>query len=265
MKDFMELYKERTKRLSRIMKGRRHEIAVDRIERLAAMIYKQTKDRDEKFDLIISPGNSGLFVAEIVSMIYSFLDINCPETHVIPVYRDETDNDIEIDVKTKEIKNVLFVDDEIMTGTSLKHCILSLIPQANSSHIDMVVVTENMFFEWHNRIPGVSVYFYPYARSIPGIGNNMSFLINKKDFKRISKIVPVIGEEKQVMALLLSGKVKDKDNDGKWYFDETVETKVSKRLTDYPMIKRHLVDEINIYIKSGIQKYKDGDIKFGVK
>ena len=98
-----------------------------------------------------------------------------------------------------------------------------------------------------------------------GLTNNNSFLLNDKDFKKISKIVPVIAEKKQVMALLLSGKVKDKDNDGNWYFDETVETKVSRRLEEYPMMKRHLVNEINIHIKSGIQNYKDGDIEFGLK
>lgn len=265
MKKPMEYYSKSLKRVSKKLKGKRHAIAADRLERFSAMIYKQTRDRNEKFDLIIAPGNSGLFMAEITAMVYTHLDMRLPEVHVIPIYRDGTDNSYEIKVKANEVKNVLFVDDEIMTGTSLKHCILSLIPQANSSHIDFVVVTENMFFEWHNRIPGISVYFYPYAKTVHGLTNNISFLLNDKDFKKISKIVPVIAEKKQVMALLLSGKVKDKDNDGNWYFDETVETKVSRRLEEYPMMKRHLVNEINIHIKSGIQNYKDGDIEFGVK
>lgn len=263
-KSVLTKYQSILKKSSRIMKGKRYDVAVDRLERFAAMIYKQVSERKEEFDLIVAPGNSGLFMAEITRMVYDQLDLECPEIYVVPVYRDGTKNGSYPLIKSKSVSKVLFVDDEIMTGTSLKHCILSLLPVANSSHIDFVVVTENMFFEWHNRIPGVSIYFYPYGRTIHGLANNISFMLNNKDFRSISKIVPVIGEKKQVMAMLLSGKVKDKDADGKWYFDSTVETKVSRRLPNYHLIKRHLVDDINVYIKSGIEKYKDKEIKFSV-
>lgn len=237
----------------------RHSIAVDRLERFSARLYSLLNERD--FDLIVFPGNSGLMMMGITEIVYDHLHKKMPKYIEIPVYRDGTDYNEVFDIPV--VTEVLVIDDEIMTGTSVKTCIEATLRSVkNASHINFTIVAENMFFEWHHRIPGVSVFFYPYARAIAGLTNNISRILNDSDFKKLSKYIPMHGEKKQVMALLLSGKVKLKDNNGRWYFDEVLEGKIVNRTIDYAKIKRQCIDEITIYIKSGIEKYKDKKISF---
>lgn len=240
---------------------KRKQIALNHTERFSARLYSLIKSQN--FDVILAPGNSGLFMGEIAKMVYEESGVDLPEYHVIPVYRDGSDYTDSVKLKSKNISEVLIIDDEIMTGTSAKMCIQSLLRAfPESSHINVTIVAENMNFEWHHKTPGVSVYFYPYARSISGLGNNISFILDKRDFNKLSKYIPIHKERKQVLAIVLSGMVKTKDNDGKWIFDKTVEGKIAHRTLEYMKIKRQIISDISVAVKTGIQKRKDKKIKF---
>lgn len=250
-------YRKSLKKLSK--KINRTKLAKKSIERFSARLFSLLEMQD--FDLIVAPGNSGLMMSEIVKLVYEQCNKKLPELLVIPVYRDGTEHNQRFEIK--KVSEVLFVDDEIMTGTSAKECIKAIIrsfPQ--SSHINVTIVAENMFFEWHHRIPGVSVYFYPFARCIYGLNNNISHILSNRHFKKLSKYIPIYAEKKQVLAMLLSGKIKSKDNDGLWYFDETIEGKVIAVTDDYLTIKKQTIADILGHVKSGIEKYKDKKIEF---
>jgi adenine/guanine phosphoribosyltransferase-like PRPP-binding protein len=250
-------YQKRLKKLSK--RYNRSSIAVDRLERYAARLYSLINKRE--FDLVVMAGNSGLVMGEIAKMVYEYAERPFPPHIAIPVYRDNTVHDDRYEIN--KATEVLFVDDEIATGTSAKFCIEAILRSlTNVSHVNFTIVAENMFFEWHYRIPGVSVYFYSYGKTIHGLTNNISHVLNDRDFNTLRKYIPIHGEKKQVLAMLLSGKVKVKDNDGNWCFDETIEGKVVARTKNYAGIKRSVVSDISIYIKSGIDKYKDEKIKF---
>lgn len=253
-------HKRHNKLISKISKTyNRKSVAIDRLERFSARLFSLLNEQD--FDLLVFPGNSGLMMLGITEIVYEIAGKKIPQHIEIPVHRDGTTYDGIFDVKS--IGEVLVVDDEIMTGTSVKFCIESVLRSTkNVSHINFTIVAENMFFEWHYRIPGVSVYFYPYARAIAGLTNNISHMLNDDDFKKLSKYIPMHGEKKQVMALLLSGKVKLKDNDGQWYFDEVIEGKIVNRTKNYATIKRQLIGDMTIYAKSGIEKHKENKIVF---
>lgn len=237
----------------------RRKLAEGRIELFAARIYSLIKEND--YDLIISPGNSGLIMTEISKTVYEYSKKEFPKSFVLPIYRDGTKYEEKLDIKRAD--NVLFVDDEIMTGTSAKECIKAIVRSfPDSAHIDVTIVAEHMFFEWHYKIPGVSVHFYPYGRAKSGKTNNISHILSDRNFKKLTKYIPIHAEKKQVLAMLLSGKLKNKNNNGEWFFDETVEGKVVARTKDYANIKREALTDINLYVKSGIEKHKDKRIKF---
>ena len=103
-------------------------------------IIKKLIQKDRlQFDILIAAGNSGLSVVRFTELIYQELGQNVPEKLLIPFFRyfpGHKDNpDKAFDIKiffpeivnqvrnlNKEIKNVLFVDDEIglgITATSI--------------------------------------------------------------------------------------------------------------------------------------------------
>lgn len=256
-------YESDLRKLSKKYKFKRYDIAKSHIERLSALFYKLLKEDNKRFDIILAPGNSGLYMIEIAKLVYEHLKVDFPEYHVLPIYRDGTENNTELNIKSNNISEIMILDDEIMTGTSAKECINVFLKAARgSSHYNVTIVAENMYFEWHHRLAGVSIYFYAYARPIYGLGNNISHILPDKTYNKIKKIVPLHDEKKQAVAILLSGKAKAKDNNGEWYFDQTIETRVVSRMPDYYLMKREILNEIMIYVKSGIEKYKNKDIRF---
>lgn len=237
----------------------RYSIASYWIERFSARIYSLISKHD--FDLLVFPGNSGLMMLGITQIVYEHLEKPIPKHIEIPVYRDGSTYSDTFDID--KANEILIIDDEIMTGTSARYCIEAVLRSVkNVSHVNVTIVAENMFFEWHHRIPGVSVYFYPYARAIPGLGNNISYIVKPKQFRKLIKYIPIHAERKQILALLLSSKIKLKDNNNNWYFDTTVEGKVVSRTPQYLEIKKSVQADIIGFVKSGIERYKEKDIKF---
>lgn len=204
-------------------------------------------------------------MGKILQIIYEELGIEFPEYHCIPVFRDGSENSYNIENLKNAICEVLIIDDEIMTGTSAKECLTSLLKSTRNSHYNVTIVAENMFFEWHWRLPGVSVYFYPYSRIVHGFTNNISFILPEKPYKEISDVFPIYKERKQILAILLTGKVKEKTHAGEWCFDETVEQKIKARVPNYSLYKSNLYNEICNCVSSGKSKIKSGKIEFPVK
>lgn len=238
------------KRIKKIFIGRR--LAQKRLTEFVSRVNSEIENGD--FDLVVCPGNSGLIMGYVVNAIYEHKKINAPQVLPVPVYRDGTDKIPNVSLNKKDVSKVLFVDDEIATGTSLELCLRTILPHVKASHVDVTVVAQSHHFAWKAMVPGVSVRFVPYSTSRKSwTTNEISLLLDRKDFRRISKVAGYIGEEKQVMALLLTGKVKSKDGSGNWVFDSSLESVVMKRVPNYLSMQRSLSLQIDTIVRSGIK------------
>ena len=156
MDEFEKEYFTRLKQIATEYQTRRKELAQSRIKMFAAAVTRQLVDEKEVFDLIVAAGNSGLFMMQIVKRVYQSLGIKLPHTITLPIYRFKTVDEKQIINDNSNLKeyvkaqtnnissqrlNILFVDDEIMTGLTVKaslELILDTLPE-------LVVLISNIY------------------------------------------------------------------------------------------------------------------------
>lgn len=266
--DFEKDYFGRIGKLASDFDSKRRELAKSRIKMFAASVTRQILDEKMEFDLIIGGGNSGLYMARITEFVYETLGIKTPKVINVPLARI-----IEEGKETKVLKdsadklknignaeNVLFVDDEIMRAVTAKTC-LEMLLAANPKikHINATIIAENHFFEWHYRMPEISISFFAYSRLIQGLNANISYFIPTDLFAKIKEVLPDVQTHNHAMAAVMGGAIKRINN--KPYFDFNVESEL-KKINDYKGIKGSLVTELKNLVSEGIEEYKNGKIKF---
>lgn len=231
--------------------------------RAIGLITKFTKTlsgliSETDFGLVVVPGNSGLVMEAIARVVYSELMLPFPDSVRLAVSRgsgiDERLPVAEEPIPWWDSPEVLFLDDEIGTGKSLSRSIRAILPYA-PENIYITAVAENMAFEWRRSkaLPGAQVFLHSYARHIKGHGTNkISHVLRDSEFKTLAKYVPIHAEKKQILALLLSGRVKRLTNQG-IVFDRTIEAQVQSRAgSAYWDIKKKVVSRIWDAVRDGI-------------
>ena len=275
MDDFANEYFSKITKIASDFKSRRRELARSRIKMFVAALCRQLIDFNEKYDLLVGAGNSGLFMTKITEKVYRHLDIEVPSALNLPIYRFKEDGATLHDnsflitqVKEKlqgipKISNILFVDDEIMRALTAKEC-FQIILEADSdiNHLSAAIIAENHFFEWHYKMPKVSIRFFAYSPLIQGLNGNIGYLIPEDFYKEISAIYNNTFSRNHVMAILVGGGLKRKDNIGKSYFDFAIESELKNKIADYDKKKSFLMDELEELVRDGIEKYKSKEIKF---
>lgn len=248
-------------------KSRWKEIANSRIELFAASIFRQLNEYGNEFDLITSAGNSGLFMVEITKLVYNTLGISMPQTLILPIYRFKNDGTLNSNVHLVknirssltriDIKKVLFVDDEIMRGTSVK-IISDLLDEVGVTDKKITIVAENQFFEWHHRING-NINYFAYSRLLAGFNNNIAHFVDTSVYERLKEGLSVENYN-EAMAILLTGKIK-RLKDDKGYFEDISDI-LQYKITEYKNLKESIINDINILVKRGIERYKSHEIEF---
>lgn len=274
MDDFANEYFSKITQIASDFKDRRRELAKSRIKMFVAAVYRQIIDFKEKYDLILGAGNSGLFMTKITEMVYQCLDIKTPPVLKLPIYRFKEDDATLHDnsfliaqVKEKvqdiqKINNILFVDDEIMRALTAKECFqLVLEANLNIDHLSATIIAENHFFEWHYKMPKVSISFFAYSPLVQGLNGNIGYFIPEDFYKEISGIYNTLSYN-QVMAIVIGGGLKRKDHAGNSYFDFLIESELKNKIADYDSRKSSLVIELKGLVKEGVEKYKAKEIKF---
>lgn len=249
--------------IRRAQVGKRYIRAEGAIERFSARVLSVLKSEErEKFplDFILSAGNSGLVCDEVSVMVMSSMGVSSPELVRVPVSRKAGEK-IAIPPDVGELgAECLFVDDEIRTGSSLFLALKSIKPHLPRK-VTVSIVAENMFFEWTRRENWVRPLMYSYSEHRGGGTNKMSHILKDKEFSELSRHSPVHAEKKQILALLLSGMVKEK-RDGVFVFTRDVVDHISARSSHFSEIKEEVSDRVKRLAVSGIAKYMNGDIKF---
>jgi len=110
---------EKIKQSAKEMVVDRVELGELRLKRLVAMIYLLIKEKQERFDLLVGGGNSGIAVLEIVKMVYQKAGVDVPPIVLFPVIRPSNEKEVNFDksLTARQLKNIkklnrlLFVDD----------------------------------------------------------------------------------------------------------------------------------------------------------
>lgn len=275
MDDFANEYFNKITKIASDFEVRRKELAESRIKMFVASICRQLIDFNEKYDIVLGAGNSGLFMTRIMKMTYEYLNIKTPLILNLPIYRFKEDgktlnNNSFLAQQVKKglqnldsINNILFVDDEIMRALTAKEC-FNLILQANPSinHLNATIIAENHFFEWHYKIPKVSISFFAYSPLIQGLNGNIGYFIPEDLYKEVSSLINEAVSYNHVMAIVVGGALKRKDNNDNPYFDFAVEASLKNKITNYGKKKSSLMNHLQELVKEGIEEYKAGEIKF---
>lgn len=275
MDEFAKEYLKKLKGLAHDFKSRRKELAESRIKMFAAAITRQLLENHEIFDLLIGAGNSGLYMTKIAEMTYRYLNIPAPKILNIPIMRFEDDgktlNDnssllpkIKQDLnKINTIKNILFVDDEIMRGITANECFkLLLNTYTKITHLDATIIAENHFFEWHYKIPKISVRFFAYSPLIQDLNGNIGHFIPENLYKEIFSLIKDVTSYNRAMAIVIGGGLKKKDPNGNYYFDLKIESSLKDKIAGYDDKKSKLKAHLQELVKNGVEEFKKQKIKF---
>jgi hypothetical protein len=270
MDNFENDYFESLRQLALGFVDKRKELAKSRIKMFAAAIARQVLDEKQEFDLIVGGGNSGLFMTKIAELAFDNLGLDKPNVLSIPVLRviDKDENvealengDFELK-DTQNLKNILFVDDEIMRALVARDCFeLILAKRPEIEHLNATIIAENHFFEWHYLLPKVSVRFFAYSRLIQWLNGNISYIIPEALFTEIKDNVPEVESYSHAMAIIVGGGLK-KVRNGKPYFDFEIERQLEEKIGNYKKQKEKLMSALRELIFEGIKEYKEGKIRF---
>ncbi|CAN5217448.1 hypothetical protein BH09PAT2_BH09PAT2_05890 [soil metagenome] len=160
-------------------------------------------DENKKYDLVIGMGNTGLVMLKLNELILNELKIKMPPTLTLPLLRFSDNNEKELfnnDIFLEEVKkqiegiekiqNILFVDDEIYRGISLKTALGLLMKVKGTDHLQVTVVAEDQGFQWHNDIQNVDIEFCPFAHEVEGHNNVIFYMIPSEYDKPIKDAFP---------------------------------------------------------------------------
>lgn len=136
-----------------------------------------------KFDLIVGPGDSGAGMAKCAEMFFIEKMNKSPPIIKIPFYRSwhkpnmtHVTKTVKAQLTKIKLKNILFVDDEIGSGETLKGVSKILLNLKNTStKPNIYVVAETKGLKKFYKIDGAKIKFLPFAKRIKkGVYNVVS-------------------------------------------------------------------------------------------
>lgn len=230
-----------------------------------------TKDliNEVSFDLLIAAGNSGQSLAKFTELIYQELNKEAPPKLQIPFfryfpgYRDNPDKvfasktfltEVVNQIKnvSGEIKNVLFVDDEIglgLTATGIFNLLNQALKKINKPKIEnYYIVAEDQGFKVPKEHP--EIRFIPYDLELDGY-NNVIFFFNPSEFE--DPIENALGDDDRFSFrcrtnILLGVPIKDFNNGKPVYTDRFLKEAEEK----IPNLQK-LQEQYLIFIKQTIK------------
>jgi len=228
------------------------------------------------FNLLIAAGNSGLSLAKFTELIYQELNQESPPKLQIPFFRyfpghnDDSGKIFESKIFLSEvinqvknskieIKNVLFVDDEIglgITAISIFNLLNQALKEARKPRIEnYYIVAENQGFKTPKE--NSSIKFIPYDFELDGY-NNVIFFFNPLEFEK--PIIDMFGDDDkfpfhQRTNLLLGLPIKDFNSGHPIYSDKYLKI-AQERIPNFNNLQKNYLTFIKAAIKDCFKKDK---------
>lgn len=209
------------------------------------------------FDLIIGPGDSGITMVKISEIVYNETKLQLPPKLLIPYFRYQkkditkgirfSGNDVLVSAIKDELlnigalNNILFVDDEIGNGSTVKG-IIRLVAQARpdlfKNKPTLYILAEDHGFDPKAVTDRIFTKFIPFATKIEGVHNAISYIVPKKLEKPIDELYPdTVYNDKARMNALLDLPIKVLKNGKPIWSYEFIE-KLDKKIPNFKQMQR---------------------------
>jgi len=157
----------------------------------------------EKPDLILGAGDSGAAMVKYTELAFEEFGVSMPPSVVLPTWRhkDEAetilfDNKVflpqvrEVVKNISTLKNVLFVDDEIGSG-SMAQAMLDLVLDARerAESFSYFILAESHGFS-ADKIHGANVVFSPFSQKHEGLWSLIVRLPSEEAMRALSTVIP---------------------------------------------------------------------------
>jgi len=231
-------------------------------------------DESIDFDLIIGAGDSGASMVKIAEIVFQELHLSVPKTLLIPFFRfsqkdvarGEIFNSIDVYVSeaTKvisgfsQIRNILFVDDEIGQGRTVDGVIKVLekvIPDAGN--INFYILAEDHGFNSDSIKSEIAIHFVPFSLFQKRINNAISYIIPYEIEKKITDRFTdrEIGSKVRMNSLFELPSKELKDNTPFWSYE--ILGKIKKEIPNYYKLQLDFENYIHSIIKKIIEEMED--------
>ncbi len=217
-------------------------------------------ENHEPFDAIVAAGDSGQIAARITEEVFKQLGKSIPPKLVAPIYRhaDEAetilfDNSILAlqfeGWKSKPLKDVLFVDDEIGGGNAARG-MLDLLLKINPGVQSMTIIAEDGGFNCPSETQGVKVVFIPTRTRVPSVYNAISYTVPWKLQEPLKEALADKSDlnNKQIMCTLLNLPTKEFNN-GKPDLNDRLIERTRQALPNFPDLQKEYQEYFIAMIK----------------
>ncbi len=242
--------------------------ALSNLKGLVKVITNLVQDNKIQFDLIIGSGDTGIAMVKLTEMIFSELNISMPTKLVIPYYRftkkhtgegETFQNNTILLPGIKEqlrdlrnIQSIMFVDDEIGKGRTVKGVIELLIQvrkELSQNKPNLYIIAEDRSYNKDQDLDTlVNVQYCPFAEGEP-MGNAISHIV-PLEIKEV--IVRSYGNlyQKEELNVLLNLPIKDKREDEKPVWSYDLLDNLKKKIINF----NELQLRFELYLKDLIKK-----------
>lgn len=198
---------------------------------------------NNNIELIIGSGNSGVFMTEIASLVYSSLNIKLPNIYLFPIYRKIDDfKNLKIDytnylnsvayTTNLNLENILFLDDEICNGNTLEST-LGILKSLDISFDKFLIVSDDQGFADNKLLLNKNLVFYPYASgNNSGLGELTNIIAYSTPYffiETVRKALDIELEAHKCINLLFNKGIKDLNKNQAFYnkkYNTTLENKL---------------------------------------
>lgn len=260
-------------------------LALRHFKRFVAVLYHLIVVKNQKFDLIIGAGDSGIWLAKIVEMFYQKLGLKLPIILTLPIVRykftyikydgqplDLFNNSVLIPEAKRQLKklekleNILYVDDEIANGTTSREAIKIVLKTIRKDkiarNINLIIVAEDQDFNPNNFLDGITVTIYPFAKEVPGIHGVINYIVSPEIEKEIkTHFNEQEAGSKVRINMLLDLPSKDKELKEKMFIPKPIfiydsNKKAKQEIPNFSQLQTEFKENLNKWIDEAITEYK---------
>lgn len=242
--------------------------AFSNLDGLVKIIANLVRGNKISFDLLVGSGDTGIAMVKLTEMILSEMNVPIPTKLVIPYYRfvekytgegePFRGNSVllpEIRDQLKDVKNIqniLFVDDEIGKGRTVKG-IVELLVQAkeelSQKRVNLYIVAEDRSYSGQDLGDLVNVQYCPFGEGGP-VGHAISHIILPDIKEGIKKSYGNLYLKEELNALL-NLPIKSKDNEkSKWSYDLLNDLK--NKLENFGDLQIQLETYLKVLVKKAV-------------
>lgn len=261
-----------------------HYLAIQHFKKFIATLYYLLAEKKIKFDLIVGAGDSGILLAKITGMLYVKLNLETPLILNLPVVRykytylkyqgqplELFDNSVLIPLAKeklkdlKKIENILYVDDEIVRGVTLKEAIKITLKATDknklANKINLILIAEDQDFNPTDFLGNVNLEMYPFAKEIKGIHGVINHIVPKDIENEIKKHFSEENTGKKIrLNMLLDLPSKEKEIiEGmfipKPVFTEKYNLEVKRKIPNFSDMQKRMQNLISEWIDETIKEY----------